>query len=131
MSFSEISTLVLLNVLFFIVVLTYYLVGLDKRNFRRYTSFIVGTWKRAGKTPEGMPWEISYTFDKNTFRIQAEPSFNVQGKYKIVREIENLLILELYQITGDGNTNPHKIGIGIDHKAKEITIDNRTFKHIG
>jgi len=124
------QTLLFSNALFIAVVLTYYLVTHEKRNRLRYANFIKGIWQRAGKTENGDAWHINYTFFDKEFSISAVPVYEIRGKYKVVKEIENLLILELFDVIGDDDFKNHQTSIGIDKRSNQIVIEGRIYGRI-
>ncbi len=66
---------------------------------------------------------------KNTI-FEAYPSFHAKGSYKVIKEIENLIVLKVYNINGDGNTEPHFLNIGVDKRRQQLTIHDRVYKKI-
>lgn len=124
------QTLLFSNALFLAVVLTYYLVTHEKRNRLQYANYIKGTWQRAGKNELGEAWHINYTFIDKEFVISAVPHYEIRGKYKVVKEIENLLILELFDVIGDDDFKNHQTSIGIDKRSNQIVIEGRTYGRI-
>lgn len=124
------QTLLFSNALFLAVVLTYYLVTHEKRNRLQYDKYIRGTWQRAGKSEIGEAWHINYTFIDKEFIISAIPNYEIRGKYKIVKEIENLLILELFDVKGNDNFQNHQTSIGIDKRSNQIVIEGRVYGRI-
>jgi len=119
-----------MNILFFTVVFTYILTKLDKRSFKRHPDFINGSWTRTGRAQNGEPWHITYVFDKYRYSIKAVPHFEEQGSYKVLKEVENLLILQTNNVHGEEDKQPYLINIGVDQKANELNIDNRIFKRL-
>ncbi len=126
-------TLVALNVLFFSVVFIYVLLQIDRRNKIIHSKFIKGTWQRKGLSDTGESWHISYTFDDTHYRIKAHPAFSSSGRYKVVKEVENLIVLQFLDIepSSDGNTNPHTVSIAVDTRAQQLTIDGHAYKRLG
>ena len=123
--------LIILNVLFFLIILTWILISIDKRNKHLHERYIVGSWLRKGHTPEGEPWEIVYTFtDRNQFKVKAIPELNENGIYKIIKEVENLLVVELYKQIPEGGVERELLHIGIDPKANQMNINDRSYKRI-
>ncbi len=123
--------IIVMNVLFFVIVVAYYLVILDKRNRKKHTVFIQGTWQRKGKTEEGEEWYINYTFKKgNKFEIEAVPEWKSRGVYKVLQEIENLLVLELHELLEEGQKKIERISIGVERKDERLVINNRIYQRI-
>lgn len=132
MNFFDIYiNLIFLNVLFAITVFVAYLLSLDKKRLR-HKDFIIGTWQRKGRSPStGEPWYICYTFDtEGSFRIEADPPLHTQGRYRILREIENLLLVELYHMEGDKLVHFNHLPIAVDKKAGIVRIDERVYRHL-
>lgn len=123
--------LILMSVLFFASVTAYLLVSINKKTPKLNRRFILGKWQREGRTTEGEAWQISYTFlDKKRFAIAANPTFNLSGNYQVIKEIENLLVIQLHNLTGDGDTQNQVIQVAIDKKSKQLMIDSRIYQRI-
>lgn len=133
MSWDVVNNMLLwMTTLFFLIVMAYFLVRIDKRNKKIHAGYLVGKWQRMGKDPEGNEWFINYAFtNAQQFEINAYPPLHTKGNYQIIKEVENLMVVQLFNISGDGNTDPHRIQIAIDKKANKVTIDERVFKRIG
>ena len=130
MSYDVLSyMLIMMNLLFLFVVAAWYFNSTPKKTILLGNA-LKGTWQLKGKTPQGEPWYINHTFTGNTFSIKAQPTFSVNGNYRIVKEIEHLLILELFNITGDGDTQNRQMQIAIDPAADKIVIEDRTYGRV-
>ncbi|MGB0931022.1 MAG: hypothetical protein ACPGVB_09620 [Chitinophagales bacterium] len=123
-------SLILMTIVFLLCVFAFFMVSIQKSGKILHNKFIRGTWKYSGTTPTGEPWYYNYQFAENTFSIEAYPTFKAQGNYQIVKEIENLLILKAYNISGDGDTGEHFLNIGVDTKRKQLTINDRIYKWV-
>ena len=131
MSWEVVNNMLLwMTILFLLIVMAYFLVRIDKRNPKLHRKFIQGKWQRTGKDPEGNAWYINYTFTGYEFEINAYPTMQTKGKYRIIGEVENLVTLELYDISGDGNTQRHRIQIAVDKIGNKIAIDERIYTRI-
>ncbi len=119
--------LIMLNVMFFIIIFIYYILKIERRKVK-YATFIKGTWRRQGTGHDGSQWHISYTFTDKTFEINAVPDLYITGKYKIIKEIEQLLIIQLFDVTGTTEDLPKSLQIGVDHISNQLTIDHRVYK---
>lgn len=121
--------LVFINLLFAITVFTAYLLSVDKKRLR-HKEFIVGSWQRSGHSPSsGEAWHICYTFDKHGFfNITADPPLHTQGRYRILKEIENLVLVELYQMEGDKLVHANHLPVAVDKKANIVRIDERIYR---
>lgn len=116
-----------LGLIFVLVISAYYLVKIDKKNKILNANFIVGTWTRKGRSPEGEPWSLKYIISPTTIEMRAEPSFRTKGTYKIIKEIENLMRLDVSNVTGDENVPRKLIQLAVDKKADRLNIDGRDF----
>lgn len=119
-----------LVLLFLLVVFAYFMVRIDKKNKIVNAEFIRGTWERKGKSPEGQAWFFQYKFDRDQFTMRGEPAFQLAGNYKVIKEIENLLRLELYNLQGESDTPRKMLNISIDKKSNRLNIDGRDFLRI-
>lgn len=122
--------LILMNILFIAIILAYFLSRIDKKSKRLHAAFIKGKWQRKGKDHSGYDWHINYTFTEQRFMIEAIPLMQQEGNYKIVSEMENLLMLELMNVTGDTDKTTYYLQIAVDKKDNKIAIDGRTFKRL-
>jgi len=119
-----------LVLIFLLVVAAWYFVRIDKKNKIVNADFIRGSWERKGKSPEGDAWSFVYRFDGNSFSMKGQPAFLLSGNYKVIKEIENLMRLELYNLSGETDS-PHKImNVSVDKKSNRLNIDGRDFQRI-
>lgn len=123
-------SLILMTIIFLLSVFTFFMVSIKKSGKILHDQFIRGTWQHAGKTPDGHAWYFNYHFTEKDYHIEAYPPFQAKGKYKIVKEIESLIVLKVFNITGDGETQPHFLNIGVDKKRQQLTINDRVYKRI-
>lgn len=123
-------SLILMTIIFLLSVFTFFMVSIKKSGKILHDKFIRGTWQHAGKTIEGQSWYFNYHFAEKEYNIEASPSFHAKGNYKIIKEIENLIVLKVYNIDGDGNTQPHFLNIGVDKRRQQLTIQDRVYKKI-
>ncbi|MEZ4886514.1 MAG: hypothetical protein R3E32_17385 [Chitinophagales bacterium] len=93
-----------------------------------HSKFIRGTWRHEGTTPTGEAWYFNYHFAENSYTIEAYPPFRAKGSYQVAKEIENLIVLKAYNISGDGDVNDHFLNIGVDVKRQQLTINDRIYK---
>ncbi len=86
-------------------------------------------WKYNGVGSDREPWYILYTFSDTDFEINAQPPLPIKGKYKVVKELENLLLLEFYDLKSESTTyqHPQHLEVSIDRRDNQITIDGRTY----
>lgn len=123
--------LIMMIALFLLTILAYYLIRLNKQK-KLHATYIIGTWQRSGQSEAGDSWKMNYTFSKNgQFSMVGSPTFTMKGKYKIVKEVENLLTLELSALSGDGNTKKQRIQLAVEKKNNQLRIDNRLYGRIG
>ncbi len=127
MLFTFLGSLVLI---FLLVILAYYLVRIDKKNKIVNADYIRGSWERSGKSPEGEAWTFRYQFDRDKFIMKGNPAFNLSGNYKITKEIENLLRIELFNLQGDVESPRKMMSISIDKKSNRLNIDGRDFMRV-
>jgi len=123
-------TLMFMSILFAVVVLSYYLLGPGKEQpFQLHQQFLKGIWKYNGVGSDREPWYILYTFSDTDFEINAQPPLPIKGKYKVVKELENLLLLEFYDLKSESTTyqHPQHLEVSIDRRDNQITIDGRTY----
>lgn len=111
--------------LFLVIVAAFYLTQMNKNVFH-HEGYILGSWKRKGMSPEGLLWTFEFHFDIEDFQMKGDPDFAATGKYRIIKEIENLLVLELYSVTGDLEHNSLLLEIAVNKKENKLTIDNRS-----
>jgi len=126
-------TLLFMYLLFTVVALFYYLSGPAKKMpFQLNNEFLRGTWEHRNVDTQGQPWFIRYAFTDTDFVITAQPPLPIQGKYKMVNEIENLLALEFYHITSAQTDyrHPQHLQVSIDRRDNTLTIDNRTYHRV-
>jgi len=106
------------------------MVRIDKKNKIVNAEYIRRTWERKGKSPDGDAWSFQYRFDRDSFQMHGEPTFHLAGNYKIIKEIENLLRLELYNLQGESDAPRKMINVSIDKKSNRLNIDGRDFLRI-
>lgn len=112
-----------------IVIFVAFMIGFDKRRYLKHAQFIQGTWLRKGISLEGEAWQIQYQFDNNgRFAIHADPPLHTNGEYRILKEIENLIIVELYHIEGDKLVHHNHLPIAVDAKRNIVRIDDRLYR---
>lgn len=116
-----------LVLIFLLIVFAYYMVRIDKKNKIVNADFIHGTWQRKGKSPEGEPWSFSYQFEKDKFWMDGDPAYHLSGNYKIIKELENLLRVELFNLKGDVEAPRQLISISVDKKSNKLNINGKDF----
>jgi len=113
--------------LFFFFVGAWFFTSIDKKSKILNRNYILGKWHRKGMSPTGELWSFEFDFDRDKLVMSGTPEFIATAKYRITREDENLLTLELYGITGDTIANDKAVlKIAVDKKKSRLTIDNRS-----
>ena len=131
MSDSVEQSLMILTFFVFMTVGIIYLINRKHETPIKYANFIKGVWERKGTTEQGEAWYIRYLFENDTFEVFAEPHLHIKGSYKIASELENLLILDLYNIEQNGKFIPFaQMPIAINHRQHQLTIENKVFKQV-
>ncbi len=123
----------ILCVLFALLNFAYFVPVISRRPVVLYKNFIQGTWLKKGVDSAGTNWTFSYTFKDGLFEMKGDPQFAVEGRYRIVKEVEKLLILELSQIHGESAHTVApimQVSIAIDNKNDKIVIDNRSYERV-
>lgn len=138
LSLLRVNTLTLVLLLMYsllaIVLIGYYFMSVDKSKRNSYVPLLQGKWVREGISDEDEPWQISFTFQQNNFEVDAMPQYHLKGKFRVVREIEQLLILHLYQLSGDDvlpDGNPYEVRelrIGVRPQYNQLIIDDRAYE---
>jgi len=123
------SFLICLNLLFLFWVLVYYFNTVNK-NISLLKGDLEGTWERRGQDADGKDWWFSYHFKKGTFNMSGEPTFSCQGKYRILKEVEQQVIVELKKTAGDPLFEGNHLRIGVDRKGKRLNINGRDFSKV-
>ncbi|OWY19923.1 hypothetical protein C7N43_25050 [Sphingobacteriales bacterium UPWRP_1] len=136
MSNTVFYTLIFMYLLFAAVFIAYYLLGPAKKNqYLQHKDFLLGTWQRKGISLANQPWQIEYTFSPaGTFEVNANPPLHLKGNYQVVSELENLLVVEFYNIEFTrGNhfyRHPQHLQLSVDKRDNQLTIDNRTYRRL-
>ncbi len=115
-----------LMLLFTFIVSVYYLTNINKKNKILYHDFILGTWERTGESPDGNPWFFKYFIDKSQIEMKGNPEFYMKADYRILKEDENLIIMELRNIIGEDAPETGQLAIAIDKKNDMLTINGKT-----
>jgi hypothetical protein len=92
--------------------------------------FILGRWQLKGKNESGEEWQFEYSFTPTQFTMLGDPHYEAQGEYKVVKEIEGLLILQLTNTTGDIEPDKMFLHIGVQRKLQILLIDGREYKRM-
>ena len=83
---------------------------------------IQGTWRLTGQNDPRHSWYLEWTFDQGKFTLQGYPPLAQQGKYKIVKNDDNKMTLELYEQSGNFGTENSQIEITINKKKDTLII---------
>lgn len=124
--------LILMNVLFFVIVLAYVLFRMDRKNKVLNKRFIVGGWERHGTSPSsGQPWAFRYDFTADRVTMRGRnPEFQAQGRYRILKEDERLLTLYVFDLSGDGELDPRALYVAVNRAKQEMYIDRRLYRRV-
>jgi len=92
-----------------------------------HETFIQGKWRLEGEFPKDKSgrsrvWFLEWTFADVTFLQIGYPPIKQEGKYRIIKHVENTLTLELYEQKGNFGTKDRQIEIVIDEKNKRLKI---------
>lgn len=94
---------------------------------------IQGTWRLSGSntTSNGTiyAWFLEYTFDNGKFKLTGYPAITQKGSYRVIKQEENKLTLELYGQEGTFGKENKQIEIIFDKEAKKLTIDGKSGFH--
>lgn len=100
--------------------------------------YILGTWRLDGELPpnntgHGFHWFLEYTFNTHgTFMLTGYPPLMQKGKYRVVKNEDDKLTLELYEQSGNFGTKDKRIEILIDKEKQILKIDGKEgFKRSG
>ncbi len=124
-----------LAVLFLLMNFVYLLPVLSRKQILFFKHYIQGTWQRKGVDEEGRAWSFTYRFKKDQFEMVGDPSFYAKGNYRILKEVESLLVIEMINVQhrneGVFEDKPNFVlEVGADKKKHQITIANRTYSRI-
>ncbi len=117
--------------LFLLIVGTYYVQTVNKNKILR-KKYMLGHWKCEGTSPStNQKWQFNYVFNNNEVEMRGiNPNFKAKGKYKVVREIENLLTIKIDNLEGDTEFAPEMLSIAVDKQQRKIYIDGRLYKPV-
>ena len=92
-----------------------------------HETFIQGKWRLEGEFPKDKSgrsrvWFLEWTFADVTFLQIGYPPIKQEGKYRIIKHVENTLTLELYEQKGNFGTKDRQIEMVIDEKNKRLKI---------
>ncbi len=94
-----------------------------------HETFIQGKWRLVGEFPKDKSgrsrvWFLEWTFADGKFLQTGYPPIKQEGKYRIVKQDESKLTLELYEQKGTFGTKDRKIEIDVDRKNEKLQIEN-------
>ena len=101
-----------------------------------HETFIQGKWRLVGEFPKDKSgrsrvWFLEWTFADGKFLQTGYPPIKQEGKYRIVRQDEDKLTLELYEQKGNFGTEDRQIEIVVDRKNEMLKImDKEGFSRI-
>ena len=89
-------------------------------------------WERKGRTEDGQPWFIRYTFGEKDFEVTAQPALHRKGTYSVGKEVESLLILQLYNVVENQTffIPFTELPIAVDRRNNCLTIDDKLFRRV-
>ena len=95
-----------------------------------HETFIQGKWRLEGEHPKNesgraMSWFLEWTFADGKFLQTGYPPIKQEGKYRVVKQSDDKLTLELYEQKGNFGTNDRRIEIVIDKKNERLKIWNQ------
>jgi hypothetical protein len=101
-------------------------------------AFIQGTWVTVEPEAGAGPLEAEWQFNRGNFifeqEIDADTWLYSQGSYRLVESEGDVLMVELYDISGDRFTyenEPATFRIEIDRGTGRIRINSRLFERVG
>jgi hypothetical protein len=101
-------------------------------------AFIQGTWISVEAEDGAGPLEAEWQFSRGVFIYEQEIDTDTwlysQGSYRLVESEGDVLMVELYDISGDRFTyenGPATFKIEIDREAGTIRINSRLFERAG
>lgn len=85
--------------------------------------YIVGTWKSlATATGNGMDESQTWMFTKTDFNMEDAQAFKQKGKYKVIREKGDTLVLKLFKQEGKWGTADKEQKLVLDKKNSGLRI---------
>ncbi|MEP6945332.1 MAG: hypothetical protein ABJA02_05395 [Acidobacteriota bacterium] len=97
-------------------------------------TFIQGKWRLDGHLPpnqsgHSMSWYQEWTFADGTFIEEGYPPLNQKGRFRIFKDENNKLTLELYEQSGDLGSKDSKLIIIINKEHDTLKVgQNPGFK---
>ncbi len=120
--------ILLLVCLFFIV--SYFFNSIDKKKKILHEQFINGRWRRQGHTEEGTPWAFEIAFHGQFLEMKGQPEYWGTARYKAVKEVESLIILQMSEMEGDLEGQHPILQVGINRRSGLIYIDKRVYQKV-
>ncbi len=96
--------------------------------------FIQGKWRLDGQLPgkngkPGMSWFQEWIFGDGTFSESGYPPLFQKGKFRVLKDEDNVLTLELYEQSGNFGTKNSNLVIVVDQNEASLKIgQNAGFK---
>lgn len=95
-----------------------------------HEKFIQGKWRLVGEFPKDKSgrsrvWFLEWTFAGGKFLQIGYPPLKQEGKYRIVRQEDDKLMLELYEQKGNFGNKDQQIEIVVDRKNEKLKIWNQ------
>ncbi len=97
---------------------------------QEHEKFIQGKWRLEGEHPKDKSgysrvWFLEWTFADGKFLQTGYPPITQEGKYRIVKQSDDKLTLELYEQKGNFGTKDRQIEIVVDKKNDKLKIWNQ------
>ncbi len=94
-----------------------------------HETFIQGKWRLVGEFPKDKSgrsrvWFLEWTFADGKFLQTGYPPIKQEGKYRIVKQDEDKLTLELYEQKGTFGTKDRQMQIVVDRENEKLKIEN-------
>lgn len=119
-----------------IIMIGIYLLSAAGTHAQDNEAFIQGKWRVSGQLPpnqsgHSMSWFQEWTFSDGKFLEEGYPPLGQKGKYRIIRNEDDKLTLELFEQSGTFGTENSRLEIVIDKKENTLKIgQNAGFKRI-
>lgn len=86
--------------------------------------WIQGTWRISGSNGT-MAWFMEWTFADGNFIQEGYPPLLQKGKYRLLKDENNTLVLELYKQEGTFGNEQREIEIVLDKKKNQLSINKK------
>ena len=115
-----------LSVLFLTVFILLITVSTDAQT----SDAIQGTWHLTGTLPptksgSTFTWFLEWTFSDDSFSLTGYPPLGQKGKYRILKQEDNKLTINLYEQSGNFGNKDKQIEIVVNNDNKSLKIDGK------